>query len=136
MAGDSTLRAGRPSARPLSPHLGIYRWRATMAMSIVHRLTGIGLYGGLILLTLWLLLAAFAPAAFAAVTNFLGTWLGMVILAGLLFSLLQHFFGGIRHFIWDAGVGLGRPARDTLAWGTLIAAFVSTLLVLVLAVMQ
>ncbi len=135
MAGDSTIRAGRrPLARPLSPHLGIYRWRATMAMSILHRITGVGLYGGLFLLALWLLLAAFAPAAFAAVTDFLGTWFGVLILTGLLFTLLQHFFGGIRHFIWDFGVGLGRPTRDALAVGTIVAAALTTVLVLALAV--
>ena len=48
----------RPAARPLSPHLQIYRWSWTMAMSIAHRDTGSALYGGTLLIALWLIAAA------------------------------------------------------------------------------
>ena len=44
--------------RPLSPHLQIYRPMLTMMMSIIHRITGVALYAGVILLIWWLMAAA------------------------------------------------------------------------------
>ena len=40
------------SERPLSPHLTIYRFRPTMAMSILHRITGCALFFGTLLVCL------------------------------------------------------------------------------------
>jgi len=56
-----------PGSRPLSPHLSIYRWTLTMAMSIAHRATGIALYGGTLLLVLWLVSAAIGGSFFDGV---------------------------------------------------------------------
>ena len=51
-------------ARPLSPHLEVYRFTLTMAMSIVHRITGVANYVGTLLLVLWLLAAAIGNETF------------------------------------------------------------------------
>ncbi len=112
--------------RPLSPHLGIYRWRATMAMSVVHRLTGIALYGGLVGVALWLAAAAAFPGLFDGLTAILRSWFGTLLLLAFLFALYAHLFGGLRHLIWDMGVGMGSPSRDWLAWATVAAALVAT----------
>lgn len=118
-----------PGARPLSPHLWIYRWAGTMAMSIAHRITGGGLYFGMALLAWWLIAAATSEAAFDFINGQVGTWYGQVVLVGFTWALIHHAIGGIRHFIWDVGAGFGKPARDILAWGTLVLSLALTVLV-------
>jgi len=92
-------------ARPVSPHLGIYRWPLAMALSIVHRATGIALAVGTLLLV-WLLLAlSNGPEAYAQVRGFCGSWLGLILLFGWSWSLAFHLGNGIRHLFWDVGKG-------------------------------
>jgi succinate dehydrogenase / fumarate reductase cytochrome b subunit len=94
-----------PADRPLSPHLQIYRWYFTMALSIAHRATGIGLAAGLILLTWWLLALASGPEAFATVQTVAGSWIGVLILFLWTFALFYHMGNGVRHLVWDCGYG-------------------------------
>lgn len=122
--------------RPLSPHLQIYRWPMTMAMSIAHRVTGFGLYLGMVLLVWWLAAAASGPRAFDFANAVLGSWFGLIVLFGFTWALFLHTLGGIRHFIWDFGFGLDKPARDTLAWATLIASVVLTVIAWALAMVM
>lgn len=114
--------------RPLSPHLQIYRWKMTMAMSIAQRITGGALYFGTILLAWWLVALAAGPKPFAFANWVLGSWLGLIVLFGYSWALIHHMLGGFRHFIWDFGFGLGKPARDQLAWANLIGSVVLTVL--------
>lgn len=112
--------------RPLSPHLQIYRWPITMTMSILHRMTGIGLYVGTILLVWWLVAAASGPGAFDIANAVFGSWFGLIVLFGYTWAIIHHLLGGIRHFIWDFGIGLDKPARDNLAWANIIGSVVLT----------
>jgi succinate dehydrogenase / fumarate reductase cytochrome b subunit len=121
--------------RPLSPHLWIYRWRMTMIMSIVHRITGAGLYLGTALLAWWLMAAATSEHAFSIANGFLGSWFGILILIGFTWALVHHLLGGLRHFVWDTGRGMGTPARDNLAIGNLVASVVLTIIVVVIGFM-
>ena len=121
--------AGLNANRPLSPHLQIYRVTMTMAMSIIHRITGVGLYLGTVLLTWWLVAAASGPAYFNFVNRIFGSWIGLVILFLFSWTLIHHMLGGIRHLIWDTGNGLGKPARDILATATLVGSTTITVLV-------
>jgi succinate dehydrogenase / fumarate reductase cytochrome b subunit len=91
--------------RPLSPHLQIYRWYFTMALSIAHRATGIGLAAGLILLTWWLLALASGPDAFATAQAVAGSWIGVLVLFLWTFALFYHMGNGVRHLVWDCGYG-------------------------------
>jgi succinate dehydrogenase / fumarate reductase cytochrome b subunit len=118
--------------RPLSPHLTIYRLTWTMVMSIVHRITGSALYFGTLLLAWWLVAAATSAKHFDIATAFFGSWLGQLVLLGYTWSLVHHMLGGIRHFIWDTGRGLG-PERQSLARMTLIGSVSITILLWVLA---
>jgi succinate dehydrogenase / fumarate reductase, cytochrome b subunit len=93
------------SERPLSPHLQIYRWYLTMALSIGHRVTGIGLALGLLLLTWWLLALAGGPETFATLEAVKDSWIGVLVLFGYTFVLFYHLGNGIRHLVWDAGYG-------------------------------
>lgn len=125
---DARAGAGARKPRPLSPHLSIYRMTMTMAMSIVHRITGAALYFGMLLLAWWLIAAASGPNAYANVEWFMGTLIGRVILFGYTWALIHHTLGGIRHLIWDTLHGFEPAEREMLAAGTLIGSVVLTLL--------
>lgn len=124
---DANAKAGSQAARPLSPHLQIYKPEVNMVMSILHRITGSALYLGTLLLVWVLTAAATGPEYFAYVTGLLGTWPGLIVLFGYTWALLHHLVGGLRHFIWDSGHGFDLKTIDVLSWGTLA---VSTLLTL------
>jgi succinate dehydrogenase / fumarate reductase, cytochrome b subunit len=120
---------GKRRPRPLSPHLGIYKPTMTMAMSIVHRITGVGLYIGVLLLAWFLIAASGDGATFSWFSGFIQSFIGQVVLFGFTWALFHHLLGGLRHFAWDAGLGLDAPLRDQLAWGTLIGGLVLTVIV-------
>lgn len=105
--------------RPLSPHLQIYRPLFTMVMSIVHRITGVGLYFGMALFVWWLLAAASSPSAYSTFSSIAGSFIGLLVLFGFTWALLHHALGGIRHFIWDFIHGFGPKERLLLAQATL-----------------
>lgn len=115
--------------RPLSPHLSIYRFTLTMTMSIVHRITGIANYVGMLLLVGWLAAAAVGGPALEAVHALFAHWLGQLVLFGYTWSLLHHCLGGFRYFVWDTGAAMGRPIRQQLAAANLIGSIALTLLV-------
>ena len=121
--------AGKRRPRPLSPHLGIYRVTMTMAMSIMHRITGVGLYIGVLLLAWFLIAASGDGATFSGFSGFIQSFIGQVILFGFTWALFHHLLGGLRHFVWDAGFGLDAPLRDQFAWGTLIGGLALTVIV-------
>ncbi|MGE3332567.1 MAG: succinate dehydrogenase, cytochrome b556 subunit [Rhodospirillaceae bacterium] len=96
-------QAAKSSARPLSPHLQVYRLPLAAWLSISHRATGIGLTLGTLLLTWWVAAAAYGPDAYTVFTDFLGSYLGLLILFGFSVALFFHLCNGIRHLFWDAG---------------------------------
>jgi succinate dehydrogenase / fumarate reductase, cytochrome b subunit len=113
--------------RPLSPHLQIYRWTITMAMSIFHRATGIANYAGMALLVLWLAAAAWGPEPLGAVDALFGSWFGQLVLFGYTWSLAHHMLGGVRHFVWDSATMMRPGQREGLAWATLAGSVLLTL---------
>ena len=128
MASSDALPGPR-RPRPLSPHLSIYRPTMTMAMSIAHRISGVALYVGVLLLA-WFLIAASADASsFAVFSGFISSFVGRVVLFLVTWALFHHLVGGLRHILWDAGYGLDAPLRDQMAWATAIGGFALTVLV-------
>jgi succinate dehydrogenase / fumarate reductase cytochrome b subunit len=123
----------KPAARPLSPHLQIYRWSWTMAMSVAHRATGAVLYGGTLLVAFWLVAAASGPAAYDTAQAIAGSVLGRLVLFGYTFVLLHHMVGGLRHFVWDMGHGYDPQTRMNLAKFSGLVSGVLTLLVWIAA---
>lgn len=115
-------------ARPLSPHLQVYSFSWTMAMSIVHRITGAALYFGTLLLTLWLVSAAAGKGPYDAMQWFLGSFVGLLILFGFTWALWHHMLGGIRHLIWDLGMGFEHGPRMALAKYSLFGSAALTVL--------
>lgn len=122
-----------PAERPLSPHLQVYRWTLTMTLSILHRVTGVTLSVGLLLLVFWLLAAADGVARYTALQDFLQGPLGIILLVGWTFALALHLANGIRHLFWDMLVGLEMPQARASGWAVWVFAVVATVAVWVLA---
>lgn len=102
MAQASTGR----KARPLSPHLQIWRWGPAMAVSILHRVSGNGLaVVGLGTLLCWLGSLAAGPDAYAVFQHQAGSWYGLIVLIGISWAFFNHMASGIRHFVLDVGAG-------------------------------
>jgi succinate dehydrogenase / fumarate reductase, cytochrome b subunit len=113
--GAMKMADSRPVARPLSPHLQVYRPMLTMMMSIMHRITGVMLFFGTLLLVWWLTAAAHSDSYFDLVQGFFGHWFGRLILFGFTWALIHHMLGGLRHFLWDMGKGFELPMVEKLA---------------------
>lgn len=120
--------------RPLSPHLFIYKPEITMVMSIMHRITGMGLYVGTLLLTWWLVAAVMGGEALETVHWVMASWLGQLVLFGFTWALFHHLLGGLRHFFWDMGAGFSENVRFGFAWGTAIGGLTLTALLWIFVV--
>ncbi len=90
-------------SRPLSPHLTIYKPQLNSAMSIFHRITGVGLTLGSVLGVWWFLAAATGPESFAVVDGLVTSWIGGLVMLLSMVALWYHFCTGVRHLVWDAG---------------------------------
>ena len=126
-----------------------------MALSIVHRATGVALYFGTLLLAWWLIAAASGPtayandqdegspqagtaaasgpSAYANVQAFTGSAIGKLIVFGYTWALMHHLCSGIRHFVWDLGYGFKANEREALTWGALVAGIALTVLIWIIA---
>ena len=112
--------------RPLSPHLGIYKWQVSNSLSILHRMTGVALSAGLLALLAWVVSAALGESAYNAVIGVLQGPLGMLVLFGFSASFFYHLGNGIRHLFWDAGYGFEQEFARLSGWATLVAAALLT----------
>lgn len=119
--------------RPLSPHLQIYRPQLNSAMSILHRITGVGMTLAAALIVWWLFAAASGPEAFAAADAVLTSWIGLLILFGSTWALVYHFGTGLRHLWMDMGYGYDIKLNDLVGQIILVASGVLTLLIWFLA---
>lgn len=108
-------------SKPLSPHLQIFRWPLSMALSIGHRITGAGLAAGLLLLTAWLVALAAGPEAFAVVNGLVASWFGVLVMIGFTAATFLHLGNGIRHLVWDFGYGF--DLETTRRSGLAVVAF-------------
>ncbi|SDG74044.1 succinate dehydrogenase, cytochrome b556 subunit [Roseospirillum parvum] len=100
---DNQLRRGRP----LSPHLQVYRFALTMFLSITHRVTGVGVVLGTVMVMVWLGTAAAGPETYAAAQGFFGSWVGVFLILAWSAATLYHLASGIRFLMWDIGKGFG-----------------------------
>ncbi|MBL8644320.1 MAG: succinate dehydrogenase, cytochrome b556 subunit [Rhodospirillaceae bacterium] len=126
--------ATKPHSRPLSPHLQVYRLPLTAILSITHRITGIGLSLGLLLLTWWLVAGAYGQGPYETFQTVLTSWFGQLVLFGFSVALYFHLCNGIRHLFWDAGKGFEIGATQRANLIVLAAATVLTVLTWLLAI--
>jgi succinate dehydrogenase / fumarate reductase cytochrome b subunit len=107
-----TATATRHKERPRSPHLQIYRWPVTMLTSILHRMTGVAMGAGLVLVAWWLIATASGPSAYADFMSCAGSIPGRLVLFALSLSLIYHLLNGIRHLVWDVGAGFEKHSAE------------------------
>jgi succinate dehydrogenase / fumarate reductase cytochrome b subunit len=111
--------------RPLSPFMQ-YRWLYSNTLSILHRLTGILLSAGFLIMVYWLVAAASGPERYAQALSRLASWPLQLVLAGVLWSYCYHFLNGIRHLCWDLGLGFDLGTARASGWTVAIASIVLT----------
>jgi succinate dehydrogenase / fumarate reductase cytochrome b subunit len=114
--------ASRPEEKPIAPHVSIWRWHVTMASSILHRVTGVGLYGAAIGMALWLMAAAAGPETYAIVDAILSAWYGQLAMYLIVAALAYHLANGIRHLVFDVGVGFALPDANASGWFVILFA--------------
>lgn len=124
----SEAKAGG-AARPLSPHLQVWRWHLTLAASIMHRATGMALYAGAFIAAGWAVSLAMGEQAFNCYRGLLGSPLGLLVLFGLTFSAFYHLANGVRHLVWDAGKGFDPRFATTTAAAVFAFGAVATVVV-------
>ena len=119
--------------RPLSPHLEVYKLPLTGIISISHRITGVGLSVGTLLLACWLMAAATGAESYASINGFLGSWFGMVLMFLWSAAFFFHLSNGLRHLFWDTGRGLDKADVEKSAEAVLISTAVLTVLTWIIA---
>lgn len=118
--------------RPLSPFM-MYRWQYTNTLSILHRVTGIGLSIGMLLFVYWLVAAASGPAAYAKAQTVFAHPVTRILLVGFSFAFFYHLLNGVRHLVWDTGHGFDKAQARTSGYlvflgGVVLTAFLWFLL--------
>ena len=117
----------RNPSRPLSPHLGIWRWGPHMLVSILHRVTGGALtVAGMALLCWWLIAIAAGPEAYATFAKVATSPLGLLVLIGLSWAFFQHSFSGLRHLVMDVGAGFELKTNKMMAIATIVGSLIAT----------
>ena len=93
--------------RPMSPFMlgQYYRFQFTSLLSIIHRITGVGLSVGTLLVAAWLIALASGPQVYQQFAVHLTAWYGQVLLFGWTWALMYHLGNGVRHLFWDIGWG-------------------------------
>lgn len=118
--------------RPLSPHLQIYRLPMLAITSILTRITGNALIVGVMLAVWWLLSAATSDSYFSVANAVATSWFGDLVFLGSAWAIWFHLLAGVRHLIFDAGLGLDLATAERLGWGCIIGSAVLTVLTVVI----
>ena len=127
--------SGAARARPLSPHLSIWRWHLTMLGSILHRATGVALYVGALIVAAGAICLAVGTECYGGFAAIMGSLPGELVLFGLTLSLFYHLANGIRHLVWDAGRGFDPKFADLTAIVVIAFTVAATAATWIIAVM-
>ncbi len=98
-----------------------------MTLSILHRVTGVALSVGLIVLTIWLVALSTGAAAYEQIIALMQSIVGRLLLAGFSFAFFFHLCNGVRHLFWDVGKGFEIRQANASAWSVVLATSVLTL---------
>jgi succinate dehydrogenase / fumarate reductase cytochrome b subunit len=110
----------------MSPHLQVWRWHVTMLTSILHRISGVGLYLAGLVAAWWTIALAAGPDSYGLFLAVMGSWIGKVLLLGFTGALFFHLGNGIRHIIWDFGHGLSKEDASASSFAVLGFAIAGT----------
>lgn len=116
------------AGNPLSPHVQIYRPQLTSGMSIMHRITGVALSVGTLVLLYWLVAAAQGMEAYEAAQHCIGSLPIQLLLVGWSFAFYYHLCNGVRHLLWDSGWGFDLGTAYKTGYAVLGASLLLTML--------
>ena len=97
-----------------------------MALSILHRATGIALSVGFVVFVVWLFDAAAGPEAYATFVAVMGSMFGKLLLVAWSFAFFYHLSNGVRHLVWDSGRGFEKSQANLSSWLVLLSAAILT----------
>jgi len=120
-------------ARPISPHLQVYRPQLTSVLSIMHRLTGLFLSGTTVVVSLWLISLALGESGYSLFVAFWDSWISTLLMAGVVFCVYYHLLNGVRHLAWDWGFGFSLSRVYATGWAVVVGAITLSVLTLLLA---
>jgi succinate dehydrogenase / fumarate reductase cytochrome b subunit len=123
----------KPIARPLSPHLQVYRWQISSVLSILHRTSGAALGMSTLLFVWWLIALASGPDAYATVHGVFTSIGGKILLFAVTWALCYHLCNGVRHLVWDAGFGFELGTMVRTGWVVVVSSLVLTVISFFLA---
>jgi len=114
--------------RPLSPHLQIYKPQITSVLSILHRMTGVSLSIGSLIIVAWIVSLSLGVESYSYFMSITDHWFSHLALFGFSFALYYHLSNGIRHLFWDAGFGF--ELKHVYMSGSIVvaSAFIMTIL--------
>jgi len=112
--------------RPLSPHLSVYRWEISNTLSIIHRMTGVFLSIGAIVLVVWLVAAASGSRSYELLIGIFRGPIGSLLMLGWSYCFFYHLANGIRHLVWDVGYGFDRQTARMSGWGVVLISVIFT----------
>jgi succinate dehydrogenase / fumarate reductase cytochrome b subunit len=118
-----------PRARPLSPFTSIWRWHVTMVTSILHRVTGVALYGAALVLTAWAICLASGPDAYAGFLAVARSIIGQLALLAITLSAFYHLAKGLQHLVWDSGRALDVKTASLSSWVVIAFTILATVAV-------
>lgn len=121
-----TPQLGAVDARPMSPHLGVWRWHVTMLASILTRATGLSLYAGALIAAGWAVALALGPDAYADFLGVAGSWFGKLVMLGLTVSFFYHLAAGLRHLWYDSGRGFALRSSNQSAAACIVFTVLAT----------
>jgi succinate dehydrogenase / fumarate reductase cytochrome b subunit len=110
----------------MSPHLQVWRWHVTMLTSILHRITGVGLYLAGLIAAVWAMALAGGADSYSLFLMVMASWFGKLIFLGMSASLFFHLGNGVRHLIWDFGHGLSKEDASASSFAVLGFAIAAT----------
>jgi len=91
--------------RPVNLDIGTIKLPITAIVSILHRVSGVVLFG-VVAILLWMLdISLSGPEGFDSIRDCLTSPVAKVILWASLAALAYHLVAGIRHLIMDMGIG-------------------------------
>ncbi len=112
--------------RPLSPHLSVYRWQYSMALSILHRFTGVMLSVGAVGMVVCLLALASGPEWGGKLEYLFSFAIVRLAALGWTYCLFYHLANGVRHLVWDIGRGFDLKLARFSGWFVFLASFAAT----------
>lgn len=108
--------------RPISPHLQVYKLPMTALMSITHRITGVILSGGMLLIAAFLVAAVMGRDQFDLITSYARTPYGLYFFIAWSFAVYYHLCNGVRHLMWDMVKLLEERQAIATGWVVLLCA--------------